>query len=50
MAADGKLVGDADPEIEEVASVTPVPGGVGRVTTSILMEHVAKAAERLSKR
>ena len=47
---DGKLIGDADPEVEKVASVTPVPGGVGRVTTSILMEHVAKAAERLSKR
>jgi len=46
---DGKLMGDVDPEVEKIASVTPVPGGVGRVTTSILMRHVAKAAEKFSK-
>ena len=46
-ARSGCLVGDA--RFEEVAGVvaaiTPVPGGVGAVTTSVLMEHVVEAAE-----
>lgn len=44
--AEGKLVGDADFEdIKEVASMaTPVPGGVGTVTTSVLAQHVIKSA------
>lgn len=44
--ADGKLVGDVDFEnIADVASMaTPVPGGVGTVTTSVLAQHVIKAA------
>ena len=29
----------------EVYGITPVPGGVGAVTTSILMDHVVRAAE-----
>lgn len=42
-----KLVGDvvfdeADPI---VASITPVPGGVGTVTTSVLVSHVVEAAK-----
>ncbi len=45
------LVGDVDPE--SVASVagwlSPVPGGVGPLTTTILMEHVVAAAERLNR-
>lgn len=42
-----KVVGDADFEsCHEVAGwITPVPGGVGPVTVSILMRNVAKAAE-----
>jgi methylenetetrahydrofolate dehydrogenase (NADP+)/methenyltetrahydrofolate cyclohydrolase len=46
-----KVVGDADYDTcHEVAGwITPVPGGVGPVTVSILMRNVAKAAE-LQKR
>lgn len=46
--AAGKLVGDvAFDEVEPVvANITPVPGGIGSVTTSILMKHVVEAAER----
>ena len=42
-----KLVGDVDFEAVEplVAAVTPVPGGVGAVTTAILARHVICAAE-----
>ena len=29
-----------------VSAITPVPGGVGAVTSSVLMEHVITAAER----
>ena len=29
-----------------VGAITPVPGGVGSVTTSVLMKHVVEAAER----
>ncbi|MDD4376768.1 MAG: bifunctional 5,10-methylenetetrahydrofolate dehydrogenase/5,10-methenyltetrahydrofolate cyclohydrolase [Eubacteriales bacterium] len=41
----GKMVGDANAvELEDhVKGITPVPGGVGSVTTSILMSHVIKA-------
>jgi methylenetetrahydrofolate dehydrogenase (NADP+)/methenyltetrahydrofolate cyclohydrolase len=39
------LTGDVHPDVAEVAgSLTPVPGGVGTVTTAILMRHVAAAA------
>jgi methylenetetrahydrofolate dehydrogenase (NADP+) / methenyltetrahydrofolate cyclohydrolase len=46
--ADGGLVGDVDTAaVEQVAAaVTPVPGGVGPVTTVLLMTAVVKAAER----
>ena len=27
-------------------AITPVPGGVGSVTTSVLMKHVVEAAEK----
>ena len=46
---DGKrrVVGDADPAAYAVASAyTPVPGGVGAVTTTVLLENVATAAQR----
>lgn len=44
---DGNLCGDVDFEdVEENASVcTPVPGGVGSVTTSVLAKHLLKAAK-----
>jgi len=46
--ADGGLVGDVDTaSVEQVAAaVTPVPGGVGPVTTMLLMSHVVTVAER----
>ena len=48
---DGKMSGDADyDEVSQVAGmITPVPGGVGSVTTTILLAHTVEAAERLSK-
>jgi methylenetetrahydrofolate dehydrogenase (NADP+)/methenyltetrahydrofolate cyclohydrolase len=29
-----------------VAAITPVPGGVGTVTSSVLISHVIEAAKR----
>ena len=42
----GKLCGDVKFEDAEpiVAAITPVPGGVGTVTTSVLVSHVVEAA------
>lgn len=42
-----KLYGDVDTEAaKEVAgAITPVPGGVGAVTTRVLIKHVIKAAK-----
>lgn len=42
----GNLCGDVDYEkVEKIADfITPVPGGVGMVTTSVLAKHVTKAA------
>ena len=44
----GGIAGDAVyDEVEPiVAAITPVPGGVGCVTTSVLLRHVIEAAER----
>jgi methylenetetrahydrofolate dehydrogenase (NADP+)/methenyltetrahydrofolate cyclohydrolase len=44
----GRLVGDVGFEDADglVDAVTPVPGGVGAVTTSVLMKHVIAAAQR----
>ena len=46
--ADGKLCGDVRfAEAEPVvAAITPVPGGVGAMTTSVLASHVVEAAEK----
>ncbi|MBM5811684.1 MAG: bifunctional methylenetetrahydrofolate dehydrogenase/methenyltetrahydrofolate cyclohydrolase FolD [Gammaproteobacteria bacterium] len=46
--ADGKLCGDVDYEsCREVASrITPVPGGVGPMTITMLLENTIVAAER----
>ena len=43
---DGGLAGDVDPAIGAVDGValTPVPGGVGPVTTALLLRHVVQAA------
>lgn len=48
-AEDGSLVGDVDEEsVQGVAgALTPVPGGVGPVTTACLLLHSAEAARRL---
>lgn len=48
VGADGKLCGDvkfgeAEPK---AAAITPVPGGVGSMTTAILCKHVIEAAEK----
>ena len=44
----GKLCGDVKfDEVEPVvAAITPVPGGVGSVTTAVLAKHVIEAAEK----
>lgn len=46
--AAGRLVGDVDFDAVEpvVGSITPVPGGVGAVTTAMLVRHVVESAER----
>jgi methylenetetrahydrofolate dehydrogenase (NADP+)/methenyltetrahydrofolate cyclohydrolase len=45
---DGKLAGDVDFDaVKEVASaITPVPGGVGRMTIAMLMKNTVEAASR----
>ena len=49
---DGKVCGDVDFEtVKEVAGwITPVPGGVGRMTIAMLLANTADAAERTMKR
>ena len=44
--AEGKLCGDVDFDAAEkiFAAITPVPGGVGAVTTAVLMQHLVEAA------
>ena len=46
MDEEGNLCGDVDFEAAEAkaAAITPVPGGVGSVTTAVLMKHVIRAA------
>ncbi|MPM55943.1 Bifunctional protein FolD protein [bioreactor metagenome] len=46
----GNMCGDVDfNNVEQIVSnITPVPGGVGAVTTSVLAKHVVKAAETLN--
>jgi methylenetetrahydrofolate dehydrogenase (NADP+)/methenyltetrahydrofolate cyclohydrolase len=41
----GQLAGDVDPAVGAVAAaLSPVPGGVGPVTTALLLRHVVEAA------
>ena len=45
---DGKLCGDVDPAVGEIAGyLTPVPGGVGPMTITMLMKNTIKAATAL---
>jgi methylenetetrahydrofolate dehydrogenase (NADP+)/methenyltetrahydrofolate cyclohydrolase len=46
--AEGKLCGDVDFASVEpiVGAITPVPGGVGSVTTCVLIKHVVDAAKK----
>jgi methylenetetrahydrofolate dehydrogenase (NADP+)/methenyltetrahydrofolate cyclohydrolase len=46
--ADGKLTGDVNfSEVEPKASyITPVPGGVGPMTITMLMQNTLTAAKR----
>lgn len=46
----GKISGDVDFDNVEakVAAITPVPGGVGTVTTSVLISNVVSAAKNMS--
>jgi len=48
--AEGKLVGDVDfASVKEVAGyITPVPGGVGPMTITMLVANTVRAVERLS--
>ncbi|MDR1089119.1 MAG: bifunctional 5,10-methylenetetrahydrofolate dehydrogenase/5,10-methenyltetrahydrofolate cyclohydrolase [Coriobacteriales bacterium] len=49
VAADGSLLGDVSREDAEgiVQAITPVPGGVGTVTTSVLIKNVVEAASEI---
>ena len=44
------LCGDADfPAVSSIVdAITPVPGGVGAVTSAVLMAHTVRAAEYLT--
>ena len=45
--SDGNLCGDVDFDAvaEKTSLITPVPGGVGSVTTSVLAKHLLRAAQ-----
>jgi methylenetetrahydrofolate dehydrogenase (NADP+)/methenyltetrahydrofolate cyclohydrolase len=49
--ASGKISGDVvfDQAESVVGAITPVPGGVGAVTTTVLIKHLVEAARRNSK-
>ncbi|MBU6389737.1 bifunctional 5,10-methylenetetrahydrofolate dehydrogenase/5,10-methenyltetrahydrofolate cyclohydrolase [Patescibacteria group bacterium] len=43
---DGKVVGDVDPAaVETVAAISPVPGGVGTLTSAIIFRNLLRAIE-----
>ncbi len=48
---DGNMTGDVktDECVDKASMITPVPGGVGSVTTAILAKHVIKACRLLNK-
>ena len=45
----GKMCGDVEFSAAEktVSQITPVPGGVGAVTTAVLLRHTLEAAEKM---
>ena len=45
---DGKLCGDVDfePVSQKASYITPVPGGVGKMTIAMLMDNTVAAAEK----
>ena len=52
IKANGKICGDVDYEtaLDHVEAITPVPGGVGTVTTAVLLNNVAVAAKNSVKK
>jgi methylenetetrahydrofolate dehydrogenase (NADP+)/methenyltetrahydrofolate cyclohydrolase len=48
----GKLVGDVDfePVAQKASLITPVPGGVGPMTVTMLMVNTITSAERTGRR
>ena len=44
--SDGTLRGDVTPAAAAIAACTPVPGGIGSVTTALLLRHTVQAAEK----
>ena len=44
---DGTLRGDVAPDAAAIAVCTPVPGGIGSVTTALLLRHTVQAAENV---
>ncbi len=49
---DGVMCGDVDFDaaLPIVSAITPVPGGVGTVTTSVLVSHIVEAAKRQNRK
>ncbi len=47
---DGRITGDVDFEgvCKKASAITPVPGGVGPMTVTMLLENTIKSAERMS--
>ncbi len=50
--ASGKLCGDVNfgEVATKVSAITPVPGGLGAVTTAVLVSHVVEAAKKAAER
>jgi methylenetetrahydrofolate dehydrogenase (NADP+)/methenyltetrahydrofolate cyclohydrolase len=50
--AEGKMCGDVDFDAVEpiVENITPALGGVGAVTTAVLLSHTVQAAEKQKER
>ncbi len=48
---EGKIVGDVEFEVakERASYITPVPGGVGPVTTAMLLRNCVQAAKLQNK-
>ena len=47
--ADGRIVGDLDPNVRDVAGwVAPNPGGVGPMTRAMLLSNVVDASEQIA--